>query len=168
MTVSEMYNMQELWVQSELTMTRESWTTTARREFGTTNAWWNRTMRHSTTMTTWKPRQTQSTWNATLDKWMCTKSSCYFVLYLRPHTHSLHTTSRGSSFAFLSHLIHAWSERHSSTYSSPFIPTSLTLFSPSSSSSYCCLSTSTKLSSNTMYSTNKDFWSTDESYSNLR
>ena len=35
-------------------------------------AWWNRMTRRPTPMTTWKPRPTQSTWNATPDKWMCT------------------------------------------------------------------------------------------------
>ena len=37
-----------------------------------TYAWWNRTTRRPTPMTTWKPRPTQSTWNATPDKCMCT------------------------------------------------------------------------------------------------
>ena len=73
-------------------------------------AWWNRTMRSPTPMTTW-PRPTQCTWNATPDR----------------HSHSLHTTSRGSSQCVSTHLIHAWSERYSSTLSSPFHQTSCSL-----------------------------------------
>ena len=81
------------------------------------------------------------------------------------HTHSLHTTSRGSSGPRVcTHLIHAWSERHSSTLSPPFHPTSSSLHSPSISRSSCCPSTSTRISSNTVYSANKEMGSTDESY----
>ena len=76
------------------------------------------------------------------------------------HTHSLHTTSR-----VCTHLLHSWSERLSSTLSSPFHPTSYSSYSPSISSSSCCPSTSTRISSNTEYSANKEMWSTDESYS---
>ena len=43
----------------------------------------NRTTRRPTPMTTWKP--TRSTWNATLDKWMSTWSSCQFVLSSYSH-----------------------------------------------------------------------------------
>ena len=50
--------------------------------------------------------------------------------------------------------------------SSPFHPTSFSLYSPSISSSTCCPSTSTRMSSNTVYSANKEMGSTDESYSN--
>ena len=80
--------------------------------------------------------------------------------------HSLHTTSRGSSCARVcTHLIYAWSERHSSTLSSPFHPTSSSLYSPSISRSSCCPSTSKRISCNTVYSANKEMGSTDESYS---
>ena len=83
------------------------------------------------------------------------------------HTHSLHTKSCGSSCPRVcTHLIHAWSERHSSTLSSPFHPTSYSSYSPSISSSSCCLSTSTRIRSNTVYSANKEMGSIDESYSN--
>ena len=65
------------------------------------------------------------------------------------HLHSLHTTSRGSRLkcacACLSHLIHAWSERHSSTLSTPFHPTSSSPYSPSISLSSCCPPTSTRI-----------------------
>ena len=82
------------------------------------------------------------------------------------HTHSLHTTSRGSSCPRVcTHLIHAWSERHSSTLSSPFHSASYSSCSPSISSSSCCPCTSTRTSSNTVYSANKEMGSTDESYS---
>ena len=82
------------------------------------------------------------------------------------HTQSLHTTSRGSSCPRVcTHLIHGWSERHSSTLSSPFHPTSYSSYSPSISSSSCCPSTSTRIRSNTVYSANKEMGSTDESYS---
>ena len=91
-------------------------------------------------MTTWKPRQTQSTWNATS---LLVSSCCR-------HTHSLHTTSRCSSCPRVCiHPIHAWSERHSSTLSSPFHPTSYS-YSPSISSSSCFPSTSTRIRSNTV------------------
>ena len=73
--VFAMCNMQELWLQSELTMTRQSRTTTSRRKLGIAYAWWSRTMRRPTPMTTWKTRSTQSTWNLTRDvtnTWMCT------------------------------------------------------------------------------------------------
>ena len=63
------------------------------------NAWWNRTMRHPTPMTTWKPRPTRITWNATLYKWTCT----WFPCSCCHHTHSLHTTSRGSGCLHSSH-----------------------------------------------------------------
>ena len=38
--------------------------------------WWHSTIRRPTPMTTWHPRPTQCTWNATPDKWTCTLSSC--------------------------------------------------------------------------------------------
>ena len=41
------------------------------RKLWITYAWWNRTIRRPTPMTTWQPRPTQCTWNTTLDKWMC-------------------------------------------------------------------------------------------------
>ena len=41
------------------------------RKLGITFAWWNRTTRRPTPMTTWKRRPTQSTWNST-PEWMCT------------------------------------------------------------------------------------------------
>ena len=85
------------------------------------------------------------------------------------HLHSLHTTSRGSSCPRVCiHLIHARSERHSSTLSSPFHPTSYSSYSSSISSSSCCPSTSTRIRSNTVYSANKEMGSTDESYSRTR
>ena len=62
------------------------------------------------------------------------------------------------------HLIHAW-ERYSSTLSSPFHPTSYSCYSLSISSSSCCPSTSTRISSNTAYSANKETGSTDASFS---
>ena len=81
------------------------------------------------------------------------------------HLHSLHTTSRGSSGSRVcTHLIRAWSERHSSTLSFPFHPTSSSLYSPSISSSSYCPSTSTGISSNNVYSANKEMESNDESY----
>ena len=49
--------------------------------------------------------------------------------------------------------------------SSPFHPTSYSSYSPSISSSSCCLSTSTRISGDTTYSANKEMGSTDESYS---
>ena len=52
--------------------------------------------------------------------------------------------------------------------SSPFHPTSCSLYSPSISGSSCCPSTSTRISSNTLYSANKEMGSTDESHSNTR
>ena len=45
------------------------------------------------------------------------------------------------------------------------IPSNFLLYSPSISSSSCCPSTSTRISSNTVYSANKEMESTDESYS---
>ena len=63
------------------------------------------------------------------------------------------------------HLIHACNERYSSSLSSPFHPTSYSSYSPSIYSSSCCPSTSTKISSNTVYAANKEMGSTDESYS---
>ena len=54
---------------------------------------------------------------------------------------------------------------YSSTLSSQFHPTSFSSYSPSISSSSCCPSTSTRISSNTVYSANKEMGSTDESYS---
>ena len=155
-----MWKCTRIWLQSELTMTRQSRTTTSRRKLGITYAWWNRTMRRPTPMTTWKPRPTQSTWNAALDKWMCTVFASSYSL-IAHHIAWL-------KLSCLSHLIHAWSERHSSTLSSPFHPTSYFLYSPSISSNSCCPSTSTKISSNIVYSANKEMGSTDESYSNTR
>ena len=67
-----------------------------------TYAWWSWATRRPTPMTTWHPRPTQCTWNATPDKWVCTQSSCSFCSVLRRHLHSLHTTSRGSSCARVS------------------------------------------------------------------
>ena len=81
------------------------------------------------------------------------------------HTHSLHTTSRGWSPCVCTHLIHGWSERHSSTLSYPFHPTFYSSDSLSISSSSCCPSTSTRISSNTAYFANSEMGSTDESYS---
>ena len=49
--------------------------------------------------------------------------------------------------------------------SSPFHPTSCSSYSPAISSSSCCPSTSTRISSNTAYSANKEMGSTDESCS---
>ena len=82
------------------------------------------------------------------------------------HTHSLHTTSRGSSCPRVcAYLIHAWSERHSATLSSPFHPTSSTSYSLSISRRSCCPWTSTRTRSNTLYSANKKMEFTNESYS---
>ena len=50
------------------------------------------------------------------------------------------------------------------TWSSPFNPTSSSLYSLSISRSSCCPSTSTRIRSNTVYSANKEMDSTDESY----
>ena len=47
-------------------------------------------------------------------------------------------------------LIHAWSERHSSTLSSPVLPTSSSPYSSSISRSSCCPSTSTRIVGNTV------------------
>ena len=74
-----------------------------------------------------------------------------------------HRVVQGSSVC--THLIHAWSERHSSTLSSPFHPTSYSSYSPSISSSSCCPSTSTRIFSNAVYSAKKEVGSTDESCS---
>ena len=75
-----------------------------------------------------------------------------------------HSTSRGSSGPRVcTQFIHAWSERHSLTMSSPFHPTSS--HSPPISRSSCCPSISTRISSNTVYSANKEMGSTDESCS---
>ena len=88
------------------------------------------------------------------------------MLCLRRHLHSLHTTSRGSSGPRVcTHLIHASNKHHSSTLNSPSHPTSYSVYSPSISSSSCCRSISTRISSNTVYSANKEMESTDESYS---
>ena len=67
--------------------------------------------------------------------------------------------------AYLSHLIHAWSERHSSALSSPFDPTSSSLYSLSISRSSCCFSISLRIRRNTVFSANREMGSTDESYS---
>ena len=84
--------MQELWLQSKLTMTGQSRTTTSRRKLGIAYAWWNRTVRRPTPMTTWKPRSTQCTWDSTLDvmnTWMCAQCCKSFSVLGRHH--SLHT-----------------------------------------------------------------------------
>ena len=77
------------------------------------------------------------------------------------HTQSLYTTSRGSS----PRVCNACSERHSSTLSSPFHPTSYSAYAPSISSSSCCPSTSTRISGNIVFSANTEMGSTDESNS---
>ena len=64
----------------------------------------------------------------------------------------------------VSHVIHACSERHSSTLSSPFHPTSSSSHSPSISCSPCCSSsTSLRISCNTACSAKQEMESTDES-----
>ena len=86
------------------------------------------------------------------------------------HTHSLHTTSRGSRpkaqvvrvFALITSMHESVTLR---LLSSPFHPTSYSCYSPSISSSSCCPSTSTRMSSNTAYSANKEMRSTDASCS---
>ena len=69
-------------------------------------------------------------------------SECARSLLVRSccrHTHSLHTTSRGSSCPRVcTHLIHAWSERHSSTLSSPCHPTFSSIHSSKISCSPSC------------------------------
>ena len=72
---------------------------------------------------------------------------CLLVIFVQScvviFTHC--TLIRVAQVVCVSHLIHAWSERHSSTLSSPFHPTSCSSHSPSISRSSCCPSTSTRL-----------------------
>ena len=76
------------------------------------------------------------------------------------------TPHRGSSCVRIYHVIHACSERFSSTLSPPFHPTSFSSHSLSSISctSYCTSSTICEGSSNTAYSAKKEMESYDESY----
>ena len=56
------------------------------------------------------------------DNWQVNVHVVFLLVRVGRHLHSLHTTSRGSNGPRVcTHLIHAWSERHSSTLSSPFI-----------------------------------------------
>ena len=85
---------------------------------------------------------------------------------------SLHTTSQLADkcprlqvvrvFALISSMHESVTLR---LLSSPFHPTSCSCYSLSISSSSCCPSTSTRISSNTAYSANKEMGSTDASYS---
>ena len=81
---------------------------------------------------------------------VCTKSSSHSCCC---HLHSLRRTSRGVNLsACLSHVIHACSERHSSTLSSPFRPTSSSLCFSINLYQFLLPSTSTKIRINTAYS----------------
>ena len=92
-------------------------------------------------------------------------SSCCRHLHLIAHHIAWLKGRQSTSPCVCTHLIRAWSERHSSTLSSPFHPTSYSSYSPSISSSSYCPSISTRISSNTVYSANKEMGSTDESHS---
>ena len=156
-----MCNMQELWLQSELTMTRQSRTTTSRRKLGITYAWWNRTMRTSDTNDNVKTKT--NTKHMKLYTWQVNVHVVFLlvrVVFESSYSLIAHHIAWFKLSACLSHLIHAWSERHSSTLSSPFHPTCYSPYSPFISSSSCCPSTSTRISSNTVYSANKEMGST--------
>ena len=112
-----------------------------------TNAWWHSTIRRPTPMTTWHPRPTQCTWKR--DTWQVSVHVVFLlVLFSLVSSSSLiahHIAVFKAQVVRVSHLIHAWSERHSSTLSSPFHPTSSSLYSSSISRSSCCSFTSTRL-----------------------
>ena len=74
------------------------------------------------------------------------------------------TPHRVAQVVRVSHLIHAWSERHSSTLSSPFHPTSSSPCSSSISPQLLLTSYFHEVSGNTAYSANKEVGSMDESY----
>ena len=161
-----MCNMQELWLQSELTMTRQSRTNNIK----------NKNLNYVCVV---KPNDETPDTNDNVktktnskhmkrDTWQVNVHVVFLsvrVVFASSYSLIAHHIAWLKLSECLSHLIHAWSERHSSTLSSPFHPTSFSLYSPSTSSSSCCLSTSTRISRNTVYSANKEMMSTDESYS---
>ena len=104
-----MCNMQEWWLETELTMSGQS-RTTSRRKLGIAYAWWNWTVRRPTA----GERENQDQHKAHETRhltWRCTKSSCQFwsvcVVIL---THCTHIAWLEMS-ACSSHLIHARRER---------------------------------------------------------
>ena len=162
-----MCNMQELWLQSELTMTRQSRTTTPRRKN------WNCVCvvkpNVETSDTNDNVKTKTNTKHVKLYTWQVNVHVVFLlvrVVFESSYSLIAHHIAWLKLSACLSHLIHAWSERHSSPLSYPFHPTSYSPYYPSISSSSCCPSTSTRISSNTVYSANKEMGSTDESYSN--
>ena len=122
-----------------------------------TYAWWHSTIRRPTPMTTWHPRPTQCTWNATM--WQVSVHVVFLLVFVSIVSSSsliAHHIAWLKGPRVCTHLIHAWSERYSSTLSSPIHPTSSSPYSSSISRSPSCPSPSTRVSSTTVYSANTE------------